>query len=441
MRQRSPSKFGVIAILSALVIVILLSGLIIFSFLVKPEDIEPVKVLENPVSAVNAKDVDPALAIAQLGGISPLDVAERAINKSRPGAALATIIFSPEIEAKDAAGNLLLLANKFTQADDTAHARSSYQMAGTLATLSPDLSDTLRADIFVQAGIGLAEAGDPILAKIYLDQAFLVATESAYLQPAYRRTILEQLGQAYRNIGLKDLARKSLELSLNPANLETLSEAPLVLPVGKKISYPLEVQEAEAIRWQAAQVLGRELVELGGEARPETIAALQKALLKEDQVKSRFIAQALETEKQLSGKVDLLQAKINWQSIKYRLARQGFGISIIPEWEDQAEQIRAELTASYEALFRLYNDIIVAMPDASQINRSTEEALRRQLLAGQLGQYPNYPSEQLKAQLLDATAKLVETQPGTKLRVSYLTVDGVDYYTLISDEEILGSRQ
>jgi len=436
MRQSSSSKFGVIAILSALIIVVLLSGLIIFSFLVKPEEPEPVEVLENPVTAVKAEDIDPALAIAQLGGISPLDVVDRAISKSRPGTALATIIFSPEIEAKDAAGDLLLLADKFAQKDDATRAGLSYQMAGTLATLSPDLSDTLRVDIFVQAGIGLAEVDNPLLAKIYLDQAFLAATESNYLQPAYRRTILEQLNQAYLSIGLKDLARRSLELSLDPANLETLSERPLVLPVGREIPYPLEVQEAEAVRWRAAQVMGRELVELGGEARPETVAALGEALLTEDQVKSQFFAQALEAEKQLSGKVDLLQAKINWQSVKYRLARQGFGISIVPEWEEQTEQIRAELTASYEALFRLYNDIIVAMPDASQIDRSTEEALRRQILVGQLGQYPNYPSEQLKAQLLDATARLVETQPGTKLRVSYLTVDDVDYYTLISDEKI-----
>jgi hypothetical protein len=364
-------------------------------------------------------------------------VIDQAISKARPGTALATIVYSPELNSKDVAGDLILLGRKFTERGNTTRARLSYQMAGTLATLSPDMSDTLRADIFLQAGIGLIEQEDPILAKIYLDQAFLVATESNYLQAAYRRSILEQLRQAYLDIGLKQEAQKSIEASMEPPNLVSLPESPLVLPVGKEVPLSLDVQQAETKRWQAAQAVVKELVELGGVVKPETKTNLREALFKEDEVKTQFFAEALEAEKQLSGKVNITQAKINWQSIKYRLARQGFGISLVPEWEEQAEQIRSELTSSYEDLYRLYSDIIVAMPDASQIDRATEEALRRQILAGQLGQYPNYPSEQLKIQLLDATARLVETQPGTELRVSYLSVDSVDYYTLISDEKIL----
>ncbi len=437
MPNKSFSKFGLVAIVSTLVIILLISGLALFSFWVKPEEPEPVELLQNPITAVKATEVDPALAVAQLGGISPDDVIEQAIKKSRPGTALATIVYTPEISPKDAAGALLLLADKFAEQNDPTRARVSYQMAGALATLSPDLSDTLRADIFLQVGIGLSQLDDPVLAKIYLDQAFLVATESNYLQAAYRRSVLEQLNQAYLKIGLNEQARKSLEKSMNPADLELLSEAPLELPVGKDIPLPLEVQEAEKGRWQAAQLVMKNLVELGGEIKPENAAALKEALLNEDSVKTQFFSAALNTEQQLSGKVNLIQAQINWQSIKYRIARQGFGVSLVPEWEAQAEQIRANLTSSYENLYRLYGDMIVAMPDASQIDRATEESLRRQILAGQLGQYPNYPSEQLKSQLLSATGRLVKTQPGTKLRVSFLSVNGTDYYTLISDKEIL----
>jgi hypothetical protein len=245
------------------------------------------------------------------------------------------------------------------------------------------------------------------------------------------------LHPAYLDIDLKERARECLELSMEPANLASLAENPLVLPIGKDIPLPLDVQESETKRWQAAQAVVRELVEMGGEVRPETQNKLQNALLNENDVKMRFYTEALAAEPQLSGKVDLLQAEINWQSIKYRLARRGFGISLMPQWEEEAEQIRSELTSSYEDLYRLYGDMIVAMPDASQIDRATEESLRRQILAGQLGQYPNYPSEQLKTQLLNATARLVETQPGTELRVSFLSVNGVDYYTLVSDNDIL----
>lgn len=437
MLKSSSSKFGIIAIVSTVAILLLIIALAMFSFLVKPEETEPAQVIKNPVFVVTPADIDPALAIARLGGLSTLDVVEQAVSKARPGTALSGIVFSPDLTDKDAAGALLLLAGEFLKKGDKLQARLSYQMAGALATLSPELSDTLRADIFLQTGMGLTTAEDPILAKIYLDQAFLVATESNYLQPAYRRTILERLGPAYLSINLKDESRKSLEMSMNPSSLESLPESPLVLPVGNDVPMPLDVQEAENLRWQAAQAVAKELVEKGGSVDPATLNGLREALLKEDSLKMPFYAGALQAEQQFSGKVNLMQSQINWQSIKYRIARLGFGLSIVPEWENQAEQVRSELTSSYEDLYRLYGDIILAMPDASQIDRATEESLRHQILAGQLGQYPNYPAEKLKEQLLEATARLVKTQPGTKLRVSFLSVDGVDYYTLISDKKIL----
>ncbi len=437
MRKSSPSKFGVIAVLSTLVIVILIAILTLFSFYTQPEAPKPAEVIENPIAAVSPDQVDPALAIAQLGGIAPLDVIDQAIEKSRPGTALAAIVYSPAVSGRDTAGTLLLLADKFQQKDDLVRAKLCYKMVGTLATLSPDLSDTLRADLFLQTGIGLTGLDDPVLAKIYLDQAYLVTTKSNYLQAAHRRSIFEQLHQAYLNIQLNEQARQALDQSLNTASLQSLPEDPLVLPLGKTVALPATVQEAEANRWQAAQIVIKNLVELGGVVKPENLAALRAALLAEDQAKTAFFNEALAAEPQLSGKVNLVQAKINWQSTRYRIAKLGFGLSLVPEWEQQAEQIRSDLTAGYEELYRLYSDLIVAMPDAAQIDRATEESLRRQLLAGQLGQYPNYQRAQLKTQLLNITARLAETQPGTDLRASYLTVDGVEYFTLISDEDIL----
>ena len=57
---------------------------------------------------------------------------------------------------------------------------------------------------------------------------------------------------------------------------------------------------------------------------------------------------------QLSTQISIIRERINWLSIKYRVARRGYGISLVPEWEAEAEQIRAELTKSYELLFALY---------------------------------------------------------------------------------------
>ncbi len=434
---KSSNKFGIIAIASTAVIILLIFLLALIGFFVKQPNTAETTTVENSPTALQQMPIDPALATTQLGGIAPEDVINLAIEKSRPGTALATIISTPSLAPKQTAGTLLLLGEKFLQQNDTARAALSYQLAGAIATLSPDLSDTLRADVFLQAGSGLIALNDALHAKIYLDQAYLVATESNYLQPAYRQSILEQLNQAYLKIDEPEAARKSLNASLSPPELAAQSEAHLELPAIEPIPLTEAVQNAEKVRWQAAQKVAKNLVEMGGEVQPENLSALHDALLAEDAEKTAFFADALAAEKQLSGKANIIHRQIEWQSLKYRIARGGFGISLVPEWESNTEQIRSELTASYEALFRQYSDIIVAIPDASQIERATEELLRRQLLAGKLGWYPNYPAEQLKEQLLSASARLIETQPNTKLRVGFLKIDDTEYCTFVSDRDIL----
>ncbi len=438
--QKSSSNFGLIAILSTIAIIILISLLGVFSFLTQPTENKTTAENLDTNSLLQTTTVDPALAVAQLGGLPALKIVQQATDKARPGTALTTLAYTPNIPPQDAVGALLLLGNKFNAQADAAHAQLSFEMAANIATLSPDLSDTLRADVFIQAGNGMATLENTNLAKLYFDQAYLIATESNYLQAAYRRSLLEQLNQAYLSINQNDLARRSLDQSLNPADLNNNIENKIELPVSQTIPLPLSIQSAEKERWEAAQAVVKNLVEMGGEVRPENLSALTDALLKEDTLKTQFFEDALNSEQQLSGKVNIVYAKINWQSIKYRIARQGFGISLVPEWENSAEQIRADLTSSYETLFRLYSDIIVAIPDASQIDRATEEALRRQLLAGKLGLYPNFPVEQLQNQLLSVTAQLVKNQPGIKLRVSFLSINGKNYCILVSDKDILNQK-
>jgi len=433
---KSSNKFGIIAIASTAVIILLILSLAVVGFLVKQPDAPTPASVDSPQILLQNTDIDPALAIAQLGGIAPEDVINQAIDKSRPGTALVIITATPGLDMKMTAGTLLLLGKKFTEQGDTARALLSYQLAGSIATLSPDLSDTLRTDVFLQAGSGLAAQKENLLAKIYLDQAYLLATESNYLQPAYRQSVLEALNQAYLSINAADQARKSVTASLNPPDLSSRGETALELPDITPIPLSEAVQTAEKARWQAAQQVAKDLVELGGEVKPEHIATLRDALIAEDAEKTAFFADALAAEKKLSGKVSIIHSQIEWLRLKYRIAQKGFGISLVPEWEANAEQIRSDLTAGYESLFRQYSDIIVAIPDASQIDRATEELLRRQLLAGKLGWYPNYPAETLKDQLLAASARLIETQPNTKLRVGFLKVGDTEYCTFVSDHDI-----
>jgi hypothetical protein len=396
---------------------------------------------QDPQTLVDPDHIDPALAVAGLGGVSDADLGAKALAQARADTAFAILVFSPSIGDRESAGDFLLLANRYRNDDRPEHAILSYRLAGTIATLSPDLPDTVRADTFVLAGEGLAELGEFGLAQLFFDQGFNIAMASPYLQGATRRNIFQRLHQGYQMIGDRERARISLERSAEPFPVVSVGEAPPVLPVAESPLVSLEVQQAEAARWEAAQALSDALVVRGGYAPPELVAALREALMVEDQAKLPYYDSQLAATPQLSVQISVVQARINWLSVKYRIARRGYGISLVPEWETQAESIRAELTKSYELLFALYADLIVAIPNADQIDLATEELLRRENLAGTLGRYPNYPAEQRVAQLLQATAHLVESRPGEKMRVVVLPYAGVDSFVLVDDAGFLAATQ
>jgi hypothetical protein len=337
---------------------------------------------------------------------------------------------------KESAGDFLLLAGAYNAQGNPEKAIFCYQMAGLIAALSPNLPDTARADIFLEAGEQLSELNQADWAKFYLDQAFVVATESPFLQGAHRRSVFERLQKDYLRLNERELARKSLDQTAKPLGSAADPGTQLfILPqASEAIALPLSTQEAEANRWSRAQELAALLVERGGRAPEAAKEALKEALLAEDEEKLSFYSQELNAAAQLSRKIDITIAQIEWLSTKYRIARGAYGLSLVPEWEAQAEQIRAELTKTYEALYAFYADLIVALPEVSQIDKATEERLRREVLAGELGRYPNYPEEQRRKQLLDASSQLLTTQPELGLFVGVGQAAGREMYRLISPE-------
>ncbi|PWH13688.1 MAG: hypothetical protein DDG58_13490 [Ardenticatenia bacterium] len=427
-----------VALLFALAGVLIAVGVValILYFSTRPQPFQ-VPLWRDPQSLVDYTKIDPALAVAGLGGVADKDLVAQALTEGRLDTAFAILVFSPSIDDRESAGDFLLLADRYRKDGRNESAVHSYRLAGTIATLSPDLPDTVRADTFILAGEGLATLGEYGLAQLYLDQAYNVATASAYLQPATRRSLFQRLHKGYQMIGDRERARVSLESSAQTFAPVTVPELPPVLPVADPPPLPLEVQQAEAQRWSAAQNLVEQLIVRGGRAPQQLVSALASALIAEDRARLPYYDAQIASAVQLSAQISIVQARINWLAIKYRIARQGYGLSLVPEWEAQAEMIRADLTKSYELLFALYADLIVAMPDADQIERATEEILRREILAGTLGRYPNYPAQQRIAQLQQATAQLIQSRPRDKMRVAVLPYAGVDSFVLVDDTSFL----
>jgi len=323
--RRKNSRLGLIIIFGTLtilgiILVIAISGLFLSGQTNLWQGTNQRSIFGNsPLNQLDETQIDPALALSSLGGMPNIEVIAKAINTARPETALAAILYTPTLTDKETTGELARLSNLYQ--DNPEKAGLCLQWAGTAATLSPHLTDTARTDLFIQTGEGLLNLKQTAFAELYFDQAFLIASASPHLQAVQRRTFFERLQKNYIILNNRQKARTSLNLSANPPAVSSTLTEGAVLPPIRPIALPADVQETEAMRWQYAQELAAILVERGGSAPLANRQALQQILLTEDAQKLTFFETALNSAASISQKIEVTWAKIQWLSIKYRVAK------------------------------------------------------------------------------------------------------------------------
>lgn len=166
-----------------------------------------------------------------------------------------------------------------------------------------------------------------------------------------------------------------------------------------------------------------------GDVAPE-VADLAEFLRREDAARMAYFDQATVTEPQLAVQAAAAWERAAWLTLKYRIARGGFGLSLVPEWEENAPLIRTELAKAYEALFQLYGDQATALPSATDVDQAWVELLRQEILLGQLELYPDYPEDQLVKRLQEAQERLRATRRRGFWVSSYVE-DGKRFFTLV----------
>ncbi|MDM8531139.1 hypothetical protein QUF63_08195 [Anaerolineales bacterium HSG25] len=388
----------------------------------------PAELAERPFGILEVDKIDPALALISLGGVPEEQIINNALEKSRPETALSTLLFAPFPADRETAGNYIRLADIYQQNNEHGKATFAYQQAGDIAIIAPDIPDNIRADIILLIGEGLVANQDVELGKLYLEQAFNLASYSPYLQATQRRAIFERLNKIYLDMGERALARQSLDLSANPPLVASLTRTISHLPPIEPKATSTTFQEVEANRWQKTQQLAALLVERSGNASDSAYNDLREALLKEDEQKLLILEDELAATTQVSEQINILAAQIQWLTIKYKVAQHGYGVGLVPEWEGQTAQIESELNNRYARLFGLYDDLIVALPDISQINEANQEKLPYQILYGELGLYPNYPQQLLRQQLMEAVDQTVADQPDLTIRLTTKLVNDQERY-------------
>ncbi len=363
----------------------------------------------NPVKAFKPADINPALALKTLAGVEDGEVFDEAVGKGELETAYATLLFSARMPEPERLGRWLLLAEAYAP-NDAHKAAVCYGQAYKLALLSPYLSDAERAEGLLQVGRGLANIGKREQALFAYGQAELLILRSPFLKKAQRELLADTLKQAYTRMGQRDKAR---------AVDEALVDAPEPVnppePVLSAFVTPVSGESLSALRETAAFEL-QSAVEANPEEVPEKLKqALAEELRSEDEVRRAYYEEQLAAEERLSHRAGLLWDEIAWLTLKYRVSVQGFGLSLVPEWEEDSEGIAAELSKAYEALYAVYAEEAVALPEEEQVNRARAEIYRDAAARALLGLYPEASLEKLITGVEEYTA-LAAPAGGLKLK-------------------------
>ena len=388
------------------------------------QQLQPARAWRNPIAAVSPDGVAPDLALYPLAGAATVETIDASIVGGELETAYALLVHTRELSDAQRLGRLIRLASRFVEAGLSERAELCYQQISDTAILSPELSDSVRADAFLSAGEGRLVLEDTEGALEAYDQAFLLATEGAYLHGAHRRQLLSRLETAYRELDdseqadecqdlIEELDREPWAYSARPG-----TEWPSV-PGGEDVVSSAEVGTLEEERRQAAYAL---LQGLSDETEPpsELISRLAQALLQEDAAKLSLYGRELEATTQAGRRIGIQLQLIKWLLLKVQIADGSFGLILVPEWDTQAADIQSALYRAYEDLSIEFDDFVAALPQVSQMDPVRYWMLRRLLLAGRLGHYPDYPAEAM-AQDLQATAlALIGSGPDGSLFVEPL---------------------
>jgi hypothetical protein len=409
--MRKSQRRLLLILLSAMIALVIIAVAAGVAFVVLRQPRAGAGTWQDPSAAVVSAQVAPDLALYPLAGASEVEAIDAAIDTGELMTAYSMLMHSSNVSDRQRIGRLSVLGDRLIDSEQPGLAAVTYQQIYDLALLSPRLNDWLRGEALRAAGQGWAKLDQKDRAAGAFEQAHLLAARSPYLQTAQRRELLVKVLEAYRGL---DQPKQAQEIEAQIRELdESSSEKPVAvsmprpeLPLGENPVSSPEVGALEETRRQAAFALIGALAE-GQEPARSLADGLREALVAEDVGKLALYDQELAGTSQSARRIDIQWQKIRWLLLKYEIASGAVGRSVVPEWEAQLPAIQSSLSKAYEGLLFDYEDLMTALPEASLIGPGRYEARRLIALAGRLGQYPNFPAEQMAEKLQAAAEDLI----------------------------------
>lgn len=366
----------------------------------------------DPQASIDSSLIAPDLAVLTLAGEGDDRIVRAALDAGERETAYATLAYSALLPDTVRSGQWLVLANAY-QADDPSRAGVAYQAAMDLSALGPTLGDTARADISLQIARGFAALDQSWLASIAVAQAETIARQSLALMPAQRRDILSQVASAYERMEQADAARNVRDnlaaYSVGPG-VVTEPVPPQLPALRGNVVLPVELAAALGARQQAAANMAARWLATSPGEREGLAGALGQALAQEDAARVAFYGAAGDLP--LPDRLALLHDKVNWLTVRLRVARGAYGVSLVPEWEQQVDAIVTELREAYTEMINGYGQQLDALGAVEKLSARVE-LLRQGVLWVRLGLFPGQDAEQALSQQLAEASRDLWTRQGS----------------------------
>lgn len=395
----------------------------------------------TPQDQVETNKIDPGIAIAILAGISDAASVDDSLAAGDFEGAFAQIAYGSEFSDANRVGTLLLLGNRYAAAKQTVKAAWMYQYAVFLATVSPQPSDLNRIQTLLEAAQGLKALNMETNARAALDQAYLIAEYSYALPRDTRAQAAEQIARMYQKFGALKQAQQARQLAQDTITLADESAVnaarrPFRIQPTDMSANPDIVallKERTAAARELVDALNLNPPQTEADLPEELVRALGDALFEEDAVRMDYYASQFDASADASAQLGVLREKLTWLALKYRIAKKGFGISLVTDWEDQAAEIAQELNDTYADYFAITQQQAAGLAKADESNRSNEDLIRNAIVAGRWGAYPQYDEADLRAQL-DEVSQALRDEQVPSLRLDSFMRGNQVVYLLVPDE-------
>ncbi len=400
----------------------------------------PADLVDTPnILLTSGQESETGVALEPLAGIGDGAAIDDALQQGNWEAALATLAYNPDMNDANRAGTLLVLGQRYAAGKQTTKAAWAFQHAANLAMLSPTPADPVRVQTLVQAAQGLADLNLSAAAKSATDQAFLIAQYSPNIPNEARARLDSQIAQLYGRFGNNGLVTQARQKGQDVAS--NSEDSPLDARQAYRLTGPaLTPSDDLKQKTQARVTAAKQLMDDIALHPPKTekdlpedqVQALGNSLFEEDAARTGFYEEQDKAASSPDAQASVLRDKSKWLALKLRVARRAFGVSLVPEWETDAQTIAQDLNDTLDQLYQLSEQQAQALEKAADADQGLQDVLRTELVATRWGLYHGDEND-LRTRLEDVSKKLQDDQVNALRLDSFMQGKNV-VYLLVPDD-------